>query len=668
MGVNHQQSTNTKKDDVVQLLDISKQRNLSDKEASRLINDIISSSKDDTVELHRSKRGLGKKSKPRGNLGSLGKEAAKEYIKDLVEEFIDYFSSSSEEQFTDKEQQVTEEQSRDFVEKMLDRGVLEEVWDRGFVKEILEKVSVASNPFRVLNKLSEALNELFKTSEQQVTDGYSNTSLHLAAEQGNLNAVKYFVEKGGDISAQDEMGYTPLHLAAKQGNLDIIKYLVEKGADVDVYQGGWGYSTPLHLAAANGHLDTVKYLMGKGANPNAIDGDGKTPLQRANEKGISDIVEYLAERVQQVTEVPQVTERQLTTEKQQVMNEDGDTALHLAAVQDDLNAVKHLIEQGANVDVKNKYGGTPLHIASIRGNLEIAQFLLDHGADVNAQVVNGLTPLNWATLRNHLEMVKLLLDRCADVNIKEGESDAAHDFGYGRTPLISAVVACNTEIAKLLLDNGADVSIKGRGLTALDFASTNKDKCPEMLALLKDGNIKSSDSRSHCTSTMAASNAARASSFISGLLNWVKNVLPQNTIALFHSQQSKSSYDISSSSWVSNNVVDWIKGSTESLSLLASGEHNNHAATALPEINTTVVNNTIILGILTAGLFYKTKYKQPIHENLLSPREQSMRLNNIDENMIIRVIQQGEEKFGDPDTKMDEVKISGNKTGMWKRK
>ncbi|WP_250295562.1 hypothetical protein [Wolbachia endosymbiont of Oedothorax gibbosus] len=75
-----------------------------------------------------------------------------------------------------------------------------------------------------------------------------------------------------------------------------------------------------------------------------------------------------------------------------------------------------------------------------------------------------------------------------------------------------------------------------------------------------------------------------------------------------------------------------------------------------------------MLGILATGLFNKTQYKQPIHENLLSPREQSMRLNNIDENMIIKAIQHGKEKFGDPDTKMDEVKISGNKTGMWKRK
>ncbi|WP_438456580.1 ankyrin repeat domain-containing protein [Wolbachia endosymbiont of Kerria lacca] len=222
------------------------------------------------MELHRSKRSVGKKNKLRGNLGNLGKEAAKEYVKDLVEEFIDHFSSSSEEQFTGKEQQVTEEQSRDFVDKMLNRGVLEEVWDRDFVKEIWRKVSVASNPFRVLNKLSEALNNLFETSEQQVTEV-----------------------------------------------------------------------------------------------PQTTEG------------------QQVATEMQQVTEVPQVTEKQQNTKKQQVMNEDGDTALHLATIKDDLNTVKYLVEKGADVDVKNKYGATPLHAASIRGNLEIAQFLIDHGANVN---------------------------------------------------------------------------------------------------------------------------------------------------------------------------------------------------------------------------------------------------------------------------------------------
>ena len=42
-----------------------------------------------------------------------------------------------------------------------------------------------------------------------------------------------------------------------------------------------------------------------------------------------------------------------------------------------------------------------------------------------------------------------------------------------------------------------------------------------------------------------------------------------------------------------------------------------------------------------------------------------MRLNNIDEDMIMRAVQESEEFWG-PNTDMDEVKVSGNKTEIWK--
>lgn len=304
-----------------------------------------------------------------------------------------------------------------FIEQLIEKYTTEEQ-RKAFIREVCKILLDSSYPGKIVaEKFSQILNK------EPVTEEYSNTSLHLAAEQGNLNAVKYFVEKGGDISAQDEMGYTPLHLAAKQGNLDIIKYLVEKGADVDVYQGGWGYSTPLHLAAANGHLDTVKYLMGKGANPNAIDGDGKTPLQRANEKGHLNIVEYFASRGLQVTEVPQTTERQQvtteaprttegqqitggqqvttevphTTERRQVTTETpqtteasqittevlkttedySHTTLHRAAEQGNLNAVKYFVEKG-----KDKKGEIPLDEGSGSGHVDIVGYSKEEGQQV----------------------------------------------------------------------------------------------------------------------------------------------------------------------------------------------------------------------------------------------------------------------------------------------
>lgn len=53
-----------------------------------------------------------------------------------------------------------------------------------------------------------------ETGKEQVIEEYSNTSLHLAAKQGNLNAVKYFVEKGADINAKTNGDDTPLYKAA----------------------------------------------------------------------------------------------------------------------------------------------------------------------------------------------------------------------------------------------------------------------------------------------------------------------------------------------------------------------------------------------------------------------------------------------------------------------
>jgi ankyrin repeat protein len=78
---------------------------------------------------------------------------------------------------------------------------------------------------------------------------------------GNLDVVKYLVEKGADVKAANNYGNTPLHLAADNCNLDIVKYLLEKGADVKAANKVG--NTPLHLARASWHRvhwDVVKYL------------------------------------------------------------------------------------------------------------------------------------------------------------------------------------------------------------------------------------------------------------------------------------------------------------------------------------------------------------------------------------------------------------------------
>ncbi|MDD9335220.1 MAG: hypothetical protein PV347_04195 [Rickettsiaceae bacterium] len=137
-----------------------------------------------------------------------------------------------------------------------------------------------------------------------------------------------------------------------------------------------------------------------------------------------------------------------------------------------------------------------------------------------------------------------------------------------------------------------------------------------------------------------------------------------------YQHESRNRRDIvPSNSWMNNSVISWVKGlmSTESPALLTSRRHNSTTVTAVPEINTTVVNNTLILGILATSMFNKTQYKQPIHESLLSPRDQLMRSIDDSSRLLEESLQKAkEEGWGSPSTDVNEVKISDNKTGMWK--
>src|SRR5581483_3419324 len=70
---------------------------------------------------------------------------------------------------------------------------------------------------------------------------------------------------------------TPLHLAARQGEIDAVKALLEAHANINQQVNG-DLSTPLIIAAINGHFDLAKYLLDHGADPNLAQSNGVTPL------------------------------------------------------------------------------------------------------------------------------------------------------------------------------------------------------------------------------------------------------------------------------------------------------------------------------------------------------------------------------------------------------
>ncbi|XP_009619489.1 potassium channel AKT1-like [Nicotiana tomentosiformis] len=83
----------------------------------------------------------------------------------------------------------------------------------------------------------------------------------VAAEQNNLNLLKDIVRYGGDVTRPKVNGSSALHVAVCEGNMEIVKYLLDRGANVDqVDEHGW---TPRDLAEQQGHED-IKELFESG--------------------------------------------------------------------------------------------------------------------------------------------------------------------------------------------------------------------------------------------------------------------------------------------------------------------------------------------------------------------------------------------------------------------
>jgi protein-serine/threonine kinase len=94
------------------------------------------------------------------------------------------------------------------------------------------------------------------------------------------------------------------------------------------------------------------------------------------------------------------------------------TALHWASNNGHFDAVKILIENGANLEAKTTFGRTPLHLCSMRGQIDIIKILLENKANVSSVDKEFNTPVHYACEHGYLEIVKILLDFMPDLTSK----------------------------------------------------------------------------------------------------------------------------------------------------------------------------------------------------------------------------------------------------------
>ncbi|XP_017884072.1 uncharacterized protein LOC108627375 [Ceratina calcarata] len=235
-------------------------------------------------------------------------------------------------------------------------------------------------------------------------------------------------------------------------------------------------TTLLHMAVITKQREMAELLINYKANVNAVDERNFTPMHEAALNDDLEIMKLLMDkgaRIENQYKLLCIAAKMASIEFVELLvvmdvngrDTDGSTAIHSCVLRHPINyeILKLLIVNGANINARNNYRRTALHEAVRAKDVNVVKLLLDYNADVNCEDVDGTTPLYTSTVSGAVEICKLLVEKGAKVNIKSDKRS---------TPLHVAASIDNLDITEILLRSGADVDcVDERGNTALHLAS-----------------------------------------------------------------------------------------------------------------------------------------------------------------------------------------------------
>lgn len=217
-----------------------------------------------------------------------------------------------------------------------------------------------------------------------------------------------------DLFAQDDDGDTFLHISVVQGDQPLSQFFIErmKSRGVDIFNKL--RQTPLHLAVITHQKYLVEKLVEGGADVNLMDRHGQTALHLACQNG----------DINSVFAIRDVTHRCHMQIRLDLKNFQGFSVLHVATLNGNKQLVETILDMGADInDQDSNSGRTALHHAVEAGKNHVVEYLITRGADVNKVTFAGNTPLHTASGRDMDQMVKLLIQYGANVNIANLEGD-----------------------------------------------------------------------------------------------------------------------------------------------------------------------------------------------------------------------------------------------------
>ena len=228
-------------------------------------------------------------------------------------------------------------------------------------------------------------------------------------------------DAGGKAAAPAGAGAGNLQEAVFFEDLAAVKKLIAGGANVNEPKPDDG-GTPLHTAVFVCNIEIVKALIAAKANVDAKNNKGETPLYLATMpmEEIKPIYDFIGAILQKKFDLERIAKDRVKV-AEILRGAGGPEALQDAVFNEDLAAVKKLIEGGANVNApKHDDGSTPLHTAVFLCNIEIVKALIAAKADVNAKNKKGETPIiaavvPWETIKAGYDFIGALAQKKFDL-------------------------------------------------------------------------------------------------------------------------------------------------------------------------------------------------------------------------------------------------------------
>ena len=360
----------------------------------------------------------------------------------------------------------------------------------------------------------------------------AQTLLMTAARTGEPETVRILLSLGADPNLREETrGQTALMWAAANNNAAAIHLLAEYGADINAktdnpsrnsdrtfaYAPPTGFS-PLMFAVRAGHIDATRVLLDAGANVNDTVSDGQSALVVAAANANWELAAYLLERGADVSQAEAGWNALHQTIRTRRMNlAFGTPGPFSSGTLDSIDLIRLLLDAGTEVNARmtrngirdgqrnrlNRLGATAFMLAAKVTDVEAMRLLLEAGADPTIPTADGTTPLMVASglaiwnpgedggsftgqESEVLEAVRICLEGNNDVNAHNYRGETAlHGVAFRGVNIVLDYLVAHGADMTALTDDGWSALAIARGLSYTDFYKAQKHTATRLEELMQ---------------------------------------------------------------------------------------------------------------------------------------------------------------------------------------